>query len=192
MIKAPKQTADIFDILSKGQFICSNSTDETIRKLYSAIEEEQNFNYLYDYFLSINFILEKGDEYYYFSRQENKVDVERKIEQAFKWIDIVDFLKTFDNSFGSGYRFTPSAILVRLNMDASLKTKLEALKKYSGGKEKHVEIIEKILEFLEKDKFIELENMITHQYKVLASFNYLEQLIMTINITEEAIHEIPE
>ncbi len=192
MTKAPKQTADIFDILSKGQFICSNSTDEAIRKLYSAIEEEENFDYLHDYFLSIHFILEKGDEYYYFSREENKVDIERKIEQAFKWIDILDFLKTFDNAFGSGYRFAPSSILVKLNMDAGLKTKLEALKKYSGGKEKHVEIIEKILEFLEKDKFIELENMITHQYKVLSSFNYLEQLIMTINISEDAINEIPE
>lgn len=192
MTKAPKQTADIFDILSKGQFICSNSTDEAIRKLYSAIEEEENFDYLHEYFLSIQFILEKGDEYYYFSREENKVDVERKIEQAFKWIDILDFLKTFDNAFGSGYRFAPSSILVKLNMDAALKTKLEALKKYSGGKEKHVEIIEKILEILEKDKFIEIENRITHQYKVLASFNYLEQLIMTINISEDTINEIPE
>jgi len=192
MTKAPKQTADIFDILSKGQFICSNSTDEAIRKLYSAIEEEENFDYLHEYFLSIQFILEKGDEYYYFSREENKVDVERKIEQAFKWIDILDFLKTFDNAFGSGYRFAPSSILVKLNMDAALKTKLEALKKYSGGKEKYVEIIEKILEILEKDKFIEIENRITHQYKVLASFNYLEQLIMTINISEDTINEIPE
>ena len=192
MTKAPKQTADIFDILSKGQFICSNSTNEDIRKLYSAIEEEENFDYLHDYFLSIQFILEKGDEYYYFSREENKVDVERKIEQAFKWIDILDFLKTFDNAFGSGYRFAPPSILVKLNMDAALKTKLEALKKYSGGKEKHVEIIEKILEILEKDKFIEIENTITHQYKVLSSFNYLEQLIMTINISEDAINEIPE
>lgn len=58
-MEAPKQTAVIFEILSRGQFICSNSNDESIRKLYSVIEEEQNFDFLYDYFLSINFILEK-------------------------------------------------------------------------------------------------------------------------------------
>jgi len=191
-MEAPKQTAAIFEILSRGQFICSNSNDESIRKLYSTIEEEQNYDYMYDYFLSINFILEKGDEYYYFSRVENKIELERKIEQAFKWIDILDFFKTFDNSFGSGYRFTPSDILVKLNLDAELKSKLEGLKRHSGGKDKFSEIIDKILEDLKKDRFIELENEISHQYKVLASFKYLEQIVMTINISEEVKNEIPE
>src|SRR5690606_33283522 len=107
-METPKQTAAIFETLSKGQFISSNSSDESIRKLYSVIEEEQNFEYLYNYFLNINFILEKGDQYFYFSRPENKIDLERKIEQFFKWIDILDFLKSFDHSFSSGYRFTPS------------------------------------------------------------------------------------
>src|SRR5690606_28795349 len=122
-------------------FISSNSSDESIRKLYSVIEEEHNFDYLYSYFLNINFILEKGDEYFYFSRLENKVDLERKIEQFFKWIDILDFLKSFDHSFSSGYRFTPSNILVKLNMDAELKSKLTSLKRYTGGKDKYSEII---------------------------------------------------
>ena len=45
---------------------------------------------------------------------------------------------------------------------------------------------------LKKDKFIELENEITHQFKVLASFKYLEQIVMTINISEEIKNEIPE
>jgi len=191
-MEAPKQTAAIFETLSKGQFICSNSSDENIRKLYNVMEEAQNYEFLYDYFLSINFILEKGDEYYYFSRVENKIDLERKIEQAFKWIDILDFLKTFDNAFGSGYRFTPADILVKLNIDAELKTKLEGLKKYSGSKDKYTEIIDKVLSFLESDRFVEVENMISRQYKVLASFHYLEQLVMTINISEEVKNEIPE
>ncbi len=191
-MEAPKHTATIFEILSKGQFICSNSSDELIRKLYNTIDDEQNFEFLYEYFLNINFILERGNEYFYFSRMENKIDLERKIEQAFRWIDILDFLKTFDNSFGAGYRFSPSDILVKTKVDAELKTKLESLKKYSPGKEKHLEIIEKILETLEKDKFIEMENTITHQYKVLTSFHYLEQLVMTIHIPEETINEIPE
>lgn len=191
-MEAPKHTATIFEILSKGQFICSNSSDELIRKLYNTIDEEENFEFLYQYFLQINFILERGNEYFYFSRTENKADLERKIEQAFKWIDILDFLKTYDNSFSAGYRFSPSDILVKTKVDAELKTKLESLKKYSGGKEKHSDIIEKILEILEKDKFIEMENTITHQYKALTSFHYLEQLVMSIHIPEETINEIPE
>lgn len=191
-MEAPKQTGTIFEILSKGQFICSNSSDEDIRKLYSVIEDEQNFDFLYNYFRNINFTLECGDEYYYFSRLETKVELERKIERAYKWIDILDFLKTFDNSFGAGYRFTPSDILVKLNLDAALKSKLEGLKKYSGEKNKHNEITEKILEDLKKDRFIELENDILHQYKVMTSFNYLEQIVLVINISEDVKNEIPE
>lgn len=187
-MKVPPQTSDIFEILGKGQFINSNSSNKTVSDLYKVIEEEQNFEALHEYFRSINFNLEKGDEYFYFSRIENKADLERKIESAFKWIDIIDFLKTYDNSFGAGFRFTPSDILVRIKIDAELETKLEGLKKYTG-KDSYNDIIEKILKDLVSDTFIELENEITHQYKVLAAFKYLEQLILTIHIPEEIKNE---
>lgn len=191
-MEAPKYTADIFEVLSRGKFICSNSNDEHIRKLYATIDEEQNYDFLYDYFLRINFILEQGDEYYYFSRKEATTDLERKIEQAFKWIDILDFFKTFDQSFGSGYRFTPHDILVKLNLDAELKSKIEGLKKQSSGKDKPSDILEKVINDLVKDKFIDIEDANFQQYKVLASFKYLEQIIMNINISEEVKNEIPE
>lgn len=185
------QTADIFKILSKGQFISSNSADKTISNLYNIIDEEDNFDILRDYFEQINFVLERGDEYFYFSRPETRVDIETKIEAAFRWIDIVDFFKTFDNSFSAGYRFSPSEILVRIKTDAELETKLDSLKKHTD-KTKHQDILDRILKRLMDDTFIELENEITHQYKVLASFKYLEQLILTINIPEEVRNEIPE
>ena len=190
-MKVPIQTADIFKILSKGQFINSNSSYKSISDLYKVIEDQENFENLYDYFRSINFTLEKGDEYFYFSRSENKVDLETKIEAAFRWIDIIDFLKTYDNSFNAGYRFSPSDILVRIKTDAELETKLEGLKKHTD-KEKYQDILDKILKKLIDDTFIELENDITHQYKVLNSFKYLEQLILTINIPDDIRNEIPE
>lgn len=181
-MSVPKHTSDIFEILSKGQFICSNSTKDSIRKLYNIIDD--NFEELYDYFKAINLVLEKGDEYYMFTRSENKTDLERKIEAAFKWIDILDFFKTFDHSFGAGYRFTPSDILIRLSVDVDLKNKLEGLKKYAAGKEKHAEILDKVLDQLRRDNFIELENEITNSYKALSSFHYLERLILSINIPD--------
>ena len=165
-MEVPAQTSEIFKILSKGQFISSNSSDKTISTLYNVIDEEQNFENLYEFFLKINFILEKGDEYFYFSRPETKVDLENKIEAAFRWIDYIDFFKTFDNSFGAGYRFTPSEILVRIKTDAELETKLESLKKHTG-KENHKDILDKVIDRLISDSFVELENEITHQYKVL-------------------------
>ena len=144
------------------------------------------FNDLEDYFKNINLTLEREDEYFMFTREENKTDLERKLEAAFKWIDILDFFKTVDQSFGSGYRFTPSDILIKLAVDVDLKNKLEGLKKYASGKEKHAEILDKVLDQLRRDNFIELENEITNSYKTLSSFHYLERLVLSINIAETA------
>ena len=188
-MKVPPQTARIFELLSKGQFICSNSTNDEIKKLYNIIEDANNFDDLYDYFSQINFILEKGDEYFYFSRQEGKVSLEKKIERAYQWIDLVDFFKTYDNSFGSGTRISPHDILVRLNTDIELEEKLTSLKKYAGDKDNYSEIIGRLFELMEKDTFLELDNPISNTYKVLASFKYLEELILTINLPEETKNE---
>ena len=48
------------------------------------------------------------------------------------------------------------------------------------------------IEKLEKDNFITLENEVSETYKVLTSFNYLKDIITTINIPEEVENEIPE
>jgi len=69
---------------------------------------------------------------------------------------------------------------------------LEKLKKVSGDKKTNSERIKKIIEKLEKDNFITLENEITETYKVLTSFNYLKDIITTINIPQEIENEIPE
>jgi hypothetical protein len=54
----PRQTGEIFDILSSGQFICSNSTDIRISKLYDIIDDTEKYEALCDYFSAIGFILE--------------------------------------------------------------------------------------------------------------------------------------
>ncbi|MFW5872015.1 MAG: condensin complex protein MksE [bacterium] len=191
----PKKTGEIFEVLSKGQFICSNSSDTRISKLCEILDDNQNFEILYDYFFSINFILEKGDEYYYFSRKgESKADLERKIETACKWIDIIDFFKTFENAFGSGYSFSPADIAVKISVEAVLKNKADGLKGVLRLDEKtpYLEVVNKIVDSLVKDGFAELENEILKSYKVLSSFKYLEELINNINIPDEVQHEIPE
>ena len=191
-MNVPHQTSEIFKILSKGQFISSNSSNKAIQELYNAIDNEQNYDILREYFGYINFVLEKGDEYFYFSRPETKTDLETKIEKACKWIDIIDFLKSYDNAFGSGFRFSPSDILVQLKTGAELETKLDKLNEVNKNKETQKEILDMILKQLTDDNFIEIENTRTMQYKVLASFKYLENLILTININEDIKNEILE
>ena len=188
-MKVPAQTAEIFETLSKGQFICSNSVQDQNRKLYNIIDD--NFEDLYNYFEAIGFSLEKGDEYFYFTRKETRADLERKLEQAYKWIDVLDFFKTYNNGFGPGYRFSADEILVQIKIDANLKDKLEQLKK-PLGEGSHRERVQRLIDELEKFGLVELENEISLQYKVLSAFKYIEQLIIAIHLPEEVQHEISQ
>ena len=185
-----KHTADIFDTLSKGKFICSNSVDDSNRRLYNVVDE--NFDDLYHYFIAIGFVLERGDEYFYFSRNEVKAALENKIEQAYRWIDVVDFFMAFNSSFAPGFRFTVSDVAQQVKVDASLKDKLEIMKRLTG-EGKYDERINTLIERqLCTPGFAELENELTNEYKVLASFNYIKQLIVSIQIQESAAHEMPQ
>lgn len=180
-------TIKIFEILGKGQFICSNSTDDEQRKLYNIIEEY--FEDLYDYFQPIGYELERGDEFFYFSRKEARADLDRKIEQAYKWIDVLDFFKAYNSGFGVGFRFSPAEVLVQVKIDATLKDKLEQLKKPMGEGNQR-ERVQKLIDELVKFGFLELESEITQQYKVLSAYKYIEQLIVNVHITEEPDHEV--
>ncbi|MEO7767341.1 MAG: hypothetical protein ABIS01_07935 [Ferruginibacter sp.] len=185
-----KYTADIFETLSKGKFICSNSVDDNTRKLYNVIDEQ--FDELYNYFFAINFVLERGDEYFYFARNEVKATLESKIEQAYRWVDVVDFFMAFNNSFAPGFRFSPSDIGVQVKMDASLKDKLEIMKRLTGDGSYQERITNLVEKQLVAPGFVELENEIMQQYKVVAAFSYIKQLIVTIQIQEETGYEISE
>jgi|SRR5690625_2448037 len=194
-MNVPRQTGEIFEILSSGQFICSNSSDNRKAKLYDIIDDADKYETLYDYFFAIGFILEKGDEFYYFSRKsEAKIDLERKIETACKWIDILDFFKTFDSAFGSGYSLSPQEVSVKIRVDAVLKSKADSLRKVLklDDKTPYDEVVSKTIDHLIKDGFAEMENEILKSYKILSSFKYLEELVTIINIPEEVQNEIPE
>jgi len=194
-MNVPRQTGEIFEILSSGQFICSNSADSRISKLYDIIDDADKYEELCDYFSAIGFMLEKGDEFYYFSRKnEAKTDLERKLETACKWIDILDFFKTFDNAFGSGYSLSPQDVSVKIKVDAVLKNKADNLRKVlkMDDKTPYDEVVTKTIDNLCKDGFAEMENEILKSYKILSSFKYLEELVTIINIPEEVQNEIPE
>jgi hypothetical protein len=194
-MNVPRQTGEIFEILSNGQFICSNSTNIRISKLYDIIDDTGKYEELYDYFSAIGFMLEKGDEFYYFSRKnEAKADLERKLETACKWIDILDFFKTFDNAFVSGYSLSPQEVSVKIKVDAVLKNKADGLRKVlkMDDKTPYDEVVTKTIDNLCKDGFAEMENEILKSYKILSSFKYLEELVTNINIPEEVQNEIPE
>lgn len=71
----PVQTAQIYDYLSKGNFLCSNTSVKELRTLFSVVED--NFERLRDYFSHINFVLEQGNNYFYFSRKEPRATLSK-------------------------------------------------------------------------------------------------------------------
>jgi hypothetical protein len=81
--------------------------------------------------------------------------------------------------------------LVQLKIDANLKDKLEQLKK-PLGEGSHRERVQRLIDELVRFGMVELENEISQQYKVLSAFKYIEQLIISIHITEEVQHEISQ
>lgn len=182
-----KYTEEIFNILSKGGFISSNSVFTQVKRLYDAIEED--LPDYYDYYKGIGFYLEGGDGYYYFVRKETKVDLERKLEAAQKWIDYLSFLKTYHSAFGPGFLFRAADIEIQIGCDIELKEK--AVKLFAD-KKKFDEVVAKLLKELENMGLIEKENELDGTYKVLTAFHYIEDLIDCITISEEVQNEIPE
>lgn len=189
-IQLPESTSAIFEYLQKGLFISSNSTNEKIRMLYNDIDE--NFESLYCYFSKINYILERGYEYFYFSRIEPKATLEQKIMRAYYWIDVLDFFKTYDETFGPGYRFQPEQILVESNINVVLQNKLDSIRKHFSDKDIRKEVLENMVRQLTKESFLELENEKNNTYKVMSSWHYLEKLIESINIFDETEDEKSE
>lgn len=184
-----KYVSDIFEILRRGQFISSNHPNDKIQMLYRILDDEKEFEELSAYFSKINYQLEDGNGYFYFSRKEQMADLDRKLNQAFEWIDILDFCKTFDPNFDVGYRFSPAEIATGLKNNADLKNKLEMMKRLGKSRQNYDERIRKIIDKMERDNFVALEQEISETYKVLDSFHYLKELIQIINIPETTAHE---
>lgn len=181
-MKLPVQTPEIFQRLSRGLFISSNTTDREQEELYLVIEA--NFEELERYFSAIRFHLNKGDEYFYFSRDMNRSSIEDKLERAYRYIDLLDFFKTFHPAFGSGFRFSPDQIAQQCKLDSELRTKLDALNT-KGQSENRLDKVRNLVKSIEKESFIELIDKMQETYLVLASFSYLELLIDRIQIDEE-------
>ncbi len=174
-----RYTKDIFDILSKGGFISQNSISEHRSHLYDAIEDD--FQDYREYYEGIGFLLEGGNGYYYFSRTENKVELSDKVQRFATWIDRLDFLKTFNAAFGSGFSFRKSNILEKFSSDIELKEKASHL--YTDLKNND-EKMDKLVADLERQGFVELENELDGTYKVTAAFHYIEELIDCLTIIE--------
>lgn len=185
------RTAEIFDILSKGQFVCSNAIDSQRRHLYRYIEE--NFEELEPKFREIGYQLEDGNNYYYFSRpNESNQNVESKIEKALRWLDILAFFTTFRKDLCRGARFQPYDILKQVEINLSLKEQLADLQKRTNPGKNYQEMLNDLIKEIQKEGFIDLENEMDQTWKILDSWDYMEKLVMAVNIQDDETQNQPE
>lgn len=181
-------TQRIYERLSRGEFLSVDSTDTCIRRLFEDVEE--NFEDYAEYFKEIGLQLESGNGYFYFSRLgENRQTIEQKLESFSKWLDYLDFLKCYNQSFTAGYQFRKSHLIEQISLDIELKEKASHLfKKYSVGS--NVEIVGKLLQEMCSMGFAECVSEQDESYKVTSAFRYVEELVELIQIVNE--DEIPE
>jgi hypothetical protein len=178
---------EIFDALSKGAFISADSTSPQVRRWYDALDD--GFQEYRAYYEGVGFILESGDGFFYFSRKESKADLQRKLEVLLRWIDYIDFLKTFNSTFGPGFEFIPSDIVIAISGDVELKDKAGRL---FPGVKNFSEVAEKLTHELEGIGFAEPLNVLEGSYRVTSAFHYIEEMMDIITISEEVKDEIPE
>lgn len=178
----PKQTGLIFDTLSKGRFICADSNELAMREMHGVIETHSDP--LSDFFEQIGFRLEQGDGYFYFSREEEKANIERKISVAFKWIDMLDFFTTFNNSFAPGFRFYTTQLQEQLRVNGLLRTRLQDMQS-KGGDASGREQIDALLKSMEREGFIEKVDEFDQAWKVTAALHYAQQLVLALDIQDD-------
>jgi hypothetical protein len=174
------KTKEIYELLSRGGFISQDSTRADVRRLYDYIEE--NFDEYKAYYQGIGFLLEQGNGYFHFSREDSRTEITRRLTTLGVWIDRLDFVKTFHNGFSTGVRFTPSTITEAVSADVELKEKARNL---YHGQHSAKDTVQMLVDDMEKAGFIELENEFEQIYKVTSAFHFLEGLVEMLTISEE-------
>ena len=175
------KTQQIFERLNKGSFLSVDSIDADEKHLYDEIEE--NYAEYEAYFQELGIQLVGGDGYYYFARnQEANQTIEQKLQSFAQWIDILDFLKTYDIAFSTGFHFSATHIIERIKLDLELRDKARKLFRKQNTNQ---EIIEKLIDELTNIGFAELIDEEDGTYKVTSAFRYAEEMVNLITIFNE-------
>lgn len=181
----PKQTHEIFAVMARGNFISSNGTKDGMNRLYDIINNPENFDRLQAYFNVIRYNIERGNNFFYFSKlNEPNSELEKKLERFERYIDIIDLFASMDNKITIGSRFRPSEIAEECNANVRLKQKLQKIPLYRS--ETLHNKVREICDLMSRDSYLELEDEKTESYKVLDAYNYLLDVINSIAIYEDS------
>lgn len=173
----PPLTAEIFDRLSRGQFISGNSQDERKAELYRLLaRHEDEFR---AYFAPLGLHLEQGPGYYYFTRPDIRSALEDKVERTLRWLDWLDWLVQAAPSLGPGVRLVLADLLEATQRSAALRRQLRQLPlKGSPGNDE--ERLLTLMRAMEREGMVEQVTEKPVVYQLLAAIDYPIQLLSRI------------
>jgi hypothetical protein len=152
--------------------------------IYDIINNPENFDRLQDYFSQIRYRIERGNNFFYFSKIDEAPSlVEKKLETFEKYIDIIDLFASMDNKITIGTRFRPSEIAEECIANVRLKQKLQKIPLYRS--ETLSNKVREICDLMSRDSFLEKEDEVSENYKVLDSYTYLLDIVNAIAIYDE-------
>jgi hypothetical protein len=88
-LELPRQTHEIFNILARGHFISSNGTKDGMGRLYDILNDPQNFEKLQAYFSVLRYRIERGNNYFYFSKINEPPSITEKKLETFEKLPLV-------------------------------------------------------------------------------------------------------
>ena len=175
----PQQIQKIYENILKGNFINENSFKNSNSELYEAIMLKESE--VRAYFKPIGYVLMKREGYFYFAHDEASDSVSA-LEKMVDYIDIASFLKTVDSNFGAGYHFRLSSLENQLNNSIELQDLAYKMKGINAKDNR--EFIQKIVEKLKKDGFLEETNSTNSEYIILNSYDYIESFLNEVEVYE--------
>jgi len=175
----PQHIEKIYQIVLSGGYINENSSKNGHSELYNAIVSKESE--LKAYFRPLGYALMRREGYYYFARDDAS-DTEAALEQIVDYIDIANFLKTLDSNFNVAYKFTLTSMEHLLNSDLELQDLSLKMKGIKANDNR--EFIQKIVDKLRKDGFVEEQNSVNGEFIVLNSYEYIETFLAEVEVYE--------
>ncbi len=175
----PQHIEKIYQIIIKGGYINENSSKNGNSELYDAIVSKESE--LRAYFRPLGYALIRREGYYYFARNDAS-DGEAALEQIVDYIEIANFFKTLDSNFSVGYRFSLTSMEQQLNSNLELQNL--SLKMKGIKADDNREFIQKIVDRLRKDGFVEEQNSANGEFIVLNSYEYIETFLGEVEVYE--------
>jgi hypothetical protein len=175
----PQHLQKIYQLILKGEFINENSSKRGNNEIYEAIADKEKE--VREYFRAIGYVLIRREGYFYFAH-DDAPNTPSALEKLVDYIDIANFLKMLDSNFGVGYRFRLDSIENLLNNNIELQEIITQMKGLHATTNR--EYIQKIVDRLKKDGFVEEQNSANSEYVVLNSYDYIEAFLNEVEIYE--------